>query len=97
MEPTIYHAFGYGLISSIAVEAVLVYHAIGPRGGLPPKYKKWSFLLVRMILAVCSGIVATAYFSPQAPPMLYVHIGAATPVILTRAARSNDDESEGEK
>lgn len=94
MEQTVYHAFVYGAISSITVELVLIYNSMGPRGGLPAKYKTRSFWLIRSALALFSGVVATAYFSPQAPLLLYVHIGAATPVIITRAARPDDTPEE---
>ena len=91
MEPTVYHAFAYGFGGSLAVEIVFVLQAMGPRGALPGKYKTRLFWAVRTILALLSGGIATAYYSPQLPLFLYVHMGAATPAILTRVSRVGDD------
>lgn len=94
MEPTVYHAFFYGLGGSLAVEIVLVLQAMGPRGAIPGKYKTKLFWTVRILLALLSGGIATAYFSPQLPLFLYVHMGAATPAILTRVSRVGDDDTD---
>src|SRR4051812_16105550 len=92
MEPTVYHAFAYGFGGSLAVEIVLILQVMGPRGAVPQKYKTRLFWTVRLLLAVLSGWIATAYFSPHLPLFLYVHMGAATPAILTRVSRVSDDE-----
>jgi hypothetical protein len=94
MEPTIYHAFFYGLSGSIAVEVVLILKVMGPRGAVPGKYKTAFFWIVRVILALLSGWIATAYYAPQLPAILYVHMGAATPAILTRVSQSGDDDAD---
>lgn len=94
MEPTVYHAFFYGLGGSLAVEIVLILQAMGPRGAVPGKYKTKLFWSVRGALALLSGGIATAYYSPQLPLFLYVHMGAATPAILTRVSRVGDDTDE---
>lgn len=94
MELTINHAFVYGAMGSLAVELVLALQMMGPRGGIPPKYRTWTFWILRVLLTLCSGGIATAYFAPQLPALLYVHIGAATPVILTRASRIGDEEAD---
>ena len=93
MEPTVYHAFAYGFGGSLAVEIILILQAMGPRGAIPAKYKTRLFWCVRLVLALLSGMIATAYFSPQLPLFLYVHLGAATPAILTRVSRVADDDS----
>lgn len=95
MEPTAGLAFVFGLTGSLAVELILIYKAIGPKGGLPGKYKTRLFWFVRLALALASGIIAVAYFSPQIPLFLYVHIGAATPTIIARVSQvaDSDDES----
>src|SRR5258707_4906293 len=93
MEPTVYLAFIYGLGGSLAVEIILLLQAMGPRGAVPGKYKTKLFWIVRIVLAVISGLIATAYFSPHLPLFLYIHLGAATPAILTRASRIGDDDA----
>jgi hypothetical protein len=92
LEPAVGLAFVYGLVGSMAVEVVLALRAMGPKGGVPAKYKTCTFLVVRALLAVLSGVIATAYYSPQLPLFLYVHMGAATPAILTRVSQPGDDE-----
>lgn len=94
MEPTVYHAFAYGFGGSLAVEIILVLQTMGPRGAVPGKYKTRLFWGVRALLALLSGGIATAYFSPQLPLFLYVHLGAATPAILTRVSRVGDEEAD---
>ena len=95
MEPTWYLAFVFGFCGSVAVEVVLVLQAMGPRGAVPGKYKTRLFWSVRIVLAFLSGGIAVAYSSPQLPLFLYVHLGAATPAILTRVSRIEDEETEG--
>jgi|GEM_PF-2327472 len=94
MEPTVYHAFVYGFGGSLAVEIVLVLQAMGPKGAIPRKYKTKLFWGVRLTLAILSGLIATAYYAPQLPLFLYVHMGAATPAILTRISRVSDEDSD---
>jgi hypothetical protein len=90
MEVTWWGAFLYGLVGSFTVEVYLYLEAFGPKGGLPGKYKSGNFWCMRCLLAVLSGIVATAYFLPQQHPALYIHVGVATPAILLRF--SKDDQ-----
>jgi hypothetical protein len=94
MEPTVYHAFAYGLVGSSAVEIILILQAMGPRGAIPGKYKTKLFWIVRIFLAFLAGGIATAYFSPHLPLFLYVHLGAATPAILTRVSQVGYDDAD---
>src|SRR2546423_12641619 len=93
MQPTVYHAFFFGLGGSLAVEIILILRVMGPQGAVPGKYKTKMFWFIRIFLALLSGGIATAYFSPQLPLFLYVHLGAATPAILTRVSRVGDDDT----
>ena len=77
----------------MAVEIILVLQAMGPKGAILGKYKTKLFWYTRLGLALLSGFFATAYYSPQLPLFLYMHIGAATPAILTRVSRMSDDDS----
>ena len=96
MEPTWYLAFMFAFCGSAAVEIILILQVMGPRGAIPGKYKTWLFWSLRATLAVISGVFAIAYYasSPQLPLFLYVHLGAATPAILTRISRIEDDEAD---
>jgi hypothetical protein len=94
MEPTVWLAFLYGFGGSIAVEIALVLHTMGPRGGLKGKHKTWVFWLLRVLIALFSGVFAMAYYSPQVPLFLYVHVGAATPAVLIRLSKSSEEDTE---
>jgi hypothetical protein len=99
MELTPGHAvaFVYGVVGSLAVELVLAIQFASRRAGAPKRYKSWFFWSVRSALAIASGVIATAYYLPQMPWLLYVHVGAATPVLITRASRGGEGgEEEGE-
>jgi hypothetical protein len=85
-------AFVYGFVGSIAVEVVLILQVMGPNGGMPGRYKTRFFWGVRIVLGLISGLIATAYYSPHLPMYLYVHLGAATPAILTSVSRIGEDE-----
>ena len=97
MEPTVFLAFAYGLGGSLVVEVVLFLRAIGPRGSIPLKYKSKPFWFLRVFLALLSGGLATAYFAPQVPFYLYVHMGAATPALMLRASKVSDDDEPDQK
>lgn len=83
-------AFLFGCMGSIAIEVVAFLKAMGPRGAIPGKYKTKVFWIPRAILAFVSGGLACAYYAPNIPNYLYVHIGAATPALLLRGLRSDE-------
>ncbi len=87
MQPPEHVAFILGAVGSLALEFVMLLQAFH-RGKLPSRYKSIPFWIVRVIMSGFGGIIAWAYYSPALHPILYVHIGAATPVLLMQFASS---------
>jgi hypothetical protein len=86
-------AFLLGCAGSIALELVFVCRAF-ERGRLPRRYQSFGFWLIRVALSLLAGIVAWAYYNPALHQILYVHIGAATPVLLVQFANVAPDADE---
>lgn len=85
MDPI--ETFLWGVGGSVAVEAVSLYNYTNSRSGLLPKrYKRVAFWMVRMLLAIVAGGLALAYAVQT--PIVAIHIGAATPLILQTLART---------
>jgi len=79
--------FFWGLVGSLAIEVVAAYQAINANHGrLPVRYKRVPFLVVRVFLSFVAGGLAVAYGIQHA--LLAMHVGAATPLILQRFART---------
>jgi hypothetical protein len=69
------------------MEIVAAYRAItANHGRLPVRYKRVPFYIVRLFLAAVAGGLAVAYGIQN--PLLAVHVGAATPLILQTFART---------
>lgn len=74
-------AFAWGTFGSLAVEIVLAYEAYAkPPHRLPARYKVPLFWYIRALLALTAGGLTAAYDISQ--PLLALHIGAATPLII---------------
>lgn len=93
MTVTVYHAFAFGLVGSLAVELILYLQALGPHGGVPRKYKTKAFWIPRLLLAIVAGMVAVIYYAESLHPALYLYLGVATPAMITRVSRSAEEES----
>lgn len=79
--------FLWGLLGSLAIEVVAAYQAINANHGrLPVRYRRLPFLVVRIFLSLVAGGLAVAYEIQNA--LLAMHVGAATPLILQRFART---------
>jgi hypothetical protein len=79
-------AFLLGFLGGIGTEVILIVRAYERNSKkLPGRYKAKGFWAVRTLLALFSGVIAWAYYNDAAPPILYVHVGAATEAILTTA------------
>lgn len=88
------YIFLFGMLGSVAVELVklLSLYEAG-KSSLPARYRKWRFWIVRVLIAVTGGLLALAHNVQT--PILAVHIGAATPVIIESfARRPTEDETE---
>jgi hypothetical protein len=86
LEPTPRQwAFLFGVLGSSVTELVLLYQAYQRNSQkLPGRYRSRGFWIVRVLLALGSGGIAYAYFTPGLYNLVYVHVGAATPAIITQ-------------
>ncbi len=74
-------AFLWGAAGSLAVEVVRLYHLCdGQRFYCPARYRKFSFWLVRIMLASIAGGLVVAYEVETA--ILAMNIGASAPLII---------------
>lgn len=84
---TIVHAFVYGFLASLAAELALFAKAFGPRGAVTDKkYVTWLYWVVRVLLALLAGVIASAAYSPGLSSFVYVYLGISTPGLLNRGA-----------
>src|SRR6476659_8126511 len=78
-------AFLLGCVGGLAVELVVLHRGF-ERGKVPARYRKFWFWVVRLSLALVGGVFAWVYYNPVLHPVLYVHVGAATPALLMQFA-----------
>jgi hypothetical protein len=97
MDPHL-SAFLFGLLGSVVAELALATQAFNrKRKDFPHKYRNPWFWVLRALLAIGSGGVAMAYYSPAVSNFLYVHIGVATPVIVTQMSSPGGDDEDDPK
>ncbi|CAN5880336.1 hypothetical protein BH23PLA1_BH23PLA1_00230 [soil metagenome] len=75
----------FGLLGSAVVEVVRLVAIYEAGKTLPARYKKVGFWIVRSLLAITGGGLAVAYDIQS--PILAVHIGASTPIIIETFSR----------
>ena len=84
---SLFEMFGWGVFGSVAIEAAtLAGVKTSERWSLPEHYKSFNFWCVRAVLAIFSGGLAVAHGATT--PLLCIHIGAATPLILQTFAKN---------
>jgi len=76
--------FLWGFGGSIAVEVAMLNQAYLQPRGLPTRYKKFGFWIVRFLLATIAGFLAVGYGVNN--PILAANIGASAPLILKTLA-----------
>lgn len=77
--------FLLGVFGSVAVEVlhvVSVYEAGKP---LPSRYRRPGFWVARSLIALFAGVLAVAY--DVRSPILAIHVGASTPIIIETFTR----------
>lgn len=85
MPPIEMFLWGFG--GSAAVEIITLYgHFNDDNKSLPARYCRIGFWIVRLLLAVIAGGLALAYNVKN--PILTIHVGAATPLIVQTLART---------
>lgn len=82
--------FGCGLFGSSIIEAIVILRYYQRLGRLPLYYRKVGFWVVRIVIALAAGILAVLY-DPE-NPLLAVHIGASTPLIVSTMAGTTPEK-----
>lgn len=77
--------FLWGFLGSLAVEIVQIHFLLGTSRKLPLRYSKPSYWIARLLLALTAGSLAVAYDIKT--PVLALHVGAATPLIVRTLAQ----------
>lgn len=67
--------------ASAAVETISVVQHLRSPAGLPGYYTNTKFWIARAFVIGCAGGLAVAFHAPD--PLLAIHVGAATPGILS--------------
>lgn len=73
------HMFLWACMGSMAIEVLTAYRSL-QTSGLPRHYRKLTFWVVRVLLAMIGGGLTVAYDIHQ--PLLALNLGAATPMML---------------
>jgi hypothetical protein len=77
--------FLWGFLGSLAVEIVHIHVLLGTSRKLPLRYSKPIYWIARLLLALTAGSLAVAYDIKT--PVLALHVGAATPLIVQALAQ----------
>lgn len=78
--------FWVGVLGSLVVEiGACCRAATNSNGDLPVRYKKFSYLFVRSLLALSGGTLAVVFDSASAMAAFY--LGASTPIVLDKLAQ----------
>ncbi len=83
-----------GVFGSAIVEALTIFRCYQKASGLPKRYGKVGFWIVRSIIALGGGVLATLY--DPASLLLAAHIGASTPLIIATMAETLPEDNESE-
>lgn len=78
--------FLWGFVGSLAVEIVKIHLLLEASRRLPLRYLKPVFWIARLLLALTAGGLAVAYDIET--PVLALHVGAATPLIVQALAQN---------
>lgn len=83
---TVLQQFLWGFVGSLSVEIVKIHLLLGASRRLPLRYLKPVFWIARLLLALTAGGLAVAYDIET--PVLALHVGAATPLIVQALAQN---------
>ena len=78
--------FLWGFLGSLTVEIVKIHGYLSASGNLPLRYGRPRFWVARLLLAMTAGGLAVAYDIKT--PVLALHVGAATPLIVRALAKN---------
>ena len=82
----VFDQFLWGFLGSLTVEIVRIHGYLSASGKLPLRYRRPMFWVARLLLAVTAGSLAVAYDIKT--PVLALHVGAATPLIVRALAKN---------
>ena len=83
---TILQQFLWGFVGSLAVEIVKLHFVLGTSRRVPLRYSRPIYWIARVLLALTAGGLAVAYAIET--PVLALHVGAATPLIVQALAQN---------
>jgi hypothetical protein len=83
---SILQQFLWGFLGSLAVEVVQIHCLLDTSRKLPLRYSKPIYWIARLLLALTAGGLAVAYDIKT--PVLALHVGAATPLIVQALAQN---------
>jgi hypothetical protein len=88
LEPSVivFEQFLWGFLGSLTVEIVKIHGYLSASGNLPLRYRRPMFWVARLLLATTAGGLAVAYDIKT--PVLALHVGAATPLIVRALAKN---------
>ncbi len=78
--------FLWGFVGSLSVEIVQIHSLFDTSQKLPHRYSKPIYWIARLLLALTAGSLAVAYDIKT--PVLALHVGAATPLIVQALAQN---------
>jgi hypothetical protein len=78
--------FLWGFLGSLAVEIVQIHCLLDTSRKLPLRYSRPIYWIARLLLALTAGGLAVAYDIET--PVLALHVGAATPLIVQALAQN---------
>jgi hypothetical protein len=82
----VFEQFLWGFLGSLTVEIVKIHGYLSASGKLPLRYGSPMFWVARLLLATAAGGLAVAYDIKT--PVLALHVGAATPLIVRALAKN---------
>lgn len=81
-----FEQFLWGFLGSLTAEVVRIHGYLSTSGRLPLRYRRPLFWGARLLLALTAGGLAVAYDIET--PVLALHVGAATPLIVQALAKN---------
>lgn len=85
--------FFWGFTGSLATETPSLSRALRAGRALPKRFRRVSYWLARLAIAVVAGLVTVA--AQVQSPLLAMHVGAATPLLLDLWQRKPPRSLEG--
>jgi hypothetical protein len=85
MDPNV-STFLEGAFGSALIEVLTIYEFYAKENPFPPRYRKFGFWLIRLLITVGAGLLAFAY-GVKDNPLLAVNIGASAPLLMRALGR----------